>query len=146
MRTLWRSCAAGLLRGRRPRQALLMLCSSAGQPSETKSFMPFNDVFYNSLRDALGTGTARRRHPAKAQPAASCCRRTHARALLSDSDWSAGEDEFGSDDDLRTSSVDRGNAVLLSGPVGSGKTAAAYAVAMVRLLNMLSLPWVCCAH
>ena len=76
-------------------------------------------------------------HAADAQPAASCCRRTHARALLSDSDWSAGEDEFGSDDDVRTSSVDRGNAVLLSGPVGSGKTAAAYAVAMVRLLNML---------
>lgn len=100
------------------------------------------------LRNAPSTGSARRRHAAKAQPAASCCRRTHARALLSDSDWSAGEDEFGSDEDARFSSVDRGNAVLLSGPVGSGKTAAAYAVATVRLSNMLwlHLPRVCSAQ
>ena len=98
------------------------------------------------LRNAPGAGTAHMGHAAGAQSAASCCRRTHARALLSDSEWSAGEDELGSDDDVRTCSVDRGDAVLLSGPVGSGKTAAAYAVAMVRLLDMLSFPWICCAH
>ena len=36
----WRSCAAGLPRGRRPRQALLMLCNCAGQPSEATLLMP----------------------------------------------------------------------------------------------------------
>ncbi len=100
-------------------------------------------VHIGMLSNAPGNTTARM---GKAQPAVSCCRRTHARALLSDSDWSAGEDEFGSDDDVRTSSVDRGNAVLLSGPVGSGKTAAAYAVAMVWLLNMPDVPCDCCAQ
>ena len=110
--------------------------------------MTSNMLINTMLTNAPGTGTAQMGHAAKAQPAASCCRRTHARALLSDSDWSAGEDEYGSDEDARFSSVDRGNAVLLSGPVGSGKTAAAYAVAMVRLANMLwlHLPWVCFAQ
>jgi RecA/RadA recombinase len=73
---------------------------------------------------------------------ASSCRRSHARALLSDSDWSAGEGDVDSDDDALASGVDRGNAVLLTGPVGSGKTAAAYAVAMVRLSEL----WLPIAH
>lgn len=61
------------------------------------------------------------------------CRRGRGQTLLSDSEWEADTADGECDDDDAWGGADScGSAVLLTGPVGSGKTAAAYAVATVR--------------